>query len=785
MWQRMMWLTLMVVLAGGAGVRAEEASVTPIPLKITYSLDGQEFTAAAPALAPGAKLWVRVSWEGFERPEGAKQPYLSVLSAAMDFASANGGRQTWGGQPQFIQRVNPPYVATNVTAMTYRLDLGARAAGTMGYMNQWSKEKNCYVDGPLGACPALAPGTYRFTVKVYYAAKPGGPVVGRGQKTISLTMKEADPKPGAGDKTQPVKAKDQHAAALPAGRGVILSVAAALATGAMAVTQAPPAPRAGPNSWPGALFVAPAGDDRAEGNQTHPLRTLGKALALAGPGTVITLAEGTYHEGDLVMPRGGAPGQPLTILGQQAGQVLIEGSQPVKDWKPQGHGVWQVADWPVDSQQLFVDGRPLQQIGIHNKWQQVGDIGGYHKIVILPPVGRGLADLKPGSFYYDAGTRTLSCMLADRTDPNTHDMEASVKDFVLHGGKASYVVLRNLVFRYSNMTAKNSRDGGVVNTGPAHWTIEDCQFNSGDFGGLGMLGDHHTVRRCRICDNGAVGVNINGSDAAHGWHWYLNRAPQDILLEDLEVSGNNYRHFYDQWHAGGLKLVPCCRGITIRHCRVVDNRGPGIWFDGGLGSNVIEDNLVQGNTTGIFYEIAQPAPGDQFGALIRNNRVLGSRNQGIYISASESAIVENNTCWGNRWNIVLHGMPRREFGGRKLIHNRVERNILGDARIDVVLFDGKDAADNIVDDNFYARLPGAAAGDGLRVSVTQGAYDQGLYTSLAALRSATGLETHGQVGDPRWVDAGQGDFRLQAGSPAAGQGWQPAAKQTSPALSRP
>ena len=42
------------------------------------------------------------------------------------------------------------------------------------------------------------------------------------------------------------------------------------------------------------------------------------------------------------------------------------------------------------------------------------------------------------------------------------------------------------------------------------------------------------------------------------------------------------------------------------------------------------------------------------------------------------------------------------------------------------------------------------------------------YTSLAALRAATGFEAHGTAGDPLFVSPAAGDFRIQSASPAAG-----------------
>ena len=179
--------------------------------------------------------------------------------------------------------------------------------------------------------------------------------------------------------------------------------------------------------------------------------------------------------------------------------------------------------------------------------------------------------------------------------------------------------------------------------------------------------------------------------------------------------------------------------------------------------------------------------------MIRNNRVVGCSSAGITISASQKAIVENNTCYGNRWNVVLHGMPRAEYGGCKLAGNRVAGNIFGGAEIDVVLFSGKGASDNVVDGNFYAPLSASAwvpaQGPAAKPPAKGPAPSRPLvslpdtwnvhvprilYRDLASLRGQ-GLERTGQQGDPGWVNPEAGDFRLRPGSPAEGKGWQEAA----------
>jgi parallel beta-helix repeat protein len=515
------------------------------------------------------------------------------------------------------------------------------------------------------------------------------------------------------------------------------------------------------------IHVSLKGNDAEPGTKNRPLASIQKAADAAQPGDVVMIHPGIYRQ-PIKLNKGGEPGKPITFLGVAA-NVVLKGSAVVDQWKPHAPGVWKVENWSTNSQQVFVDGRPLQQIGAQTRWH-TEKLWANH--VCLPPVGKDLNDLKPSSFYYDKDTKTLYIKPAAGVDPNEREVEVSVHDYVLASGEQSHIVLRNLSFMHSNNTGSNVREG-MVRVGGKGWLIEDCQVTYGDFGGISVSGNDHTIRRCYISHNGSVGIDMNGSDAAHEYRWYNTREPMNILVEDCELTGNNYRNFYEQWHAGAFKCVPCCRGVTIRRCNVHNNLGAGIWFDGGLGSNRIEDNIVADNITGIFYEISGPAEGDEFGAIIRNNRVARSSKQGIYISASRKTIVENNTCYQNTWDIVVHGMPRNVLGGfQQLAGNVIRNNIVNGKRVDIVLFTGKDSADNVVDGNFYVNHNGSATLARAGFSASDKGYEAALTKDVAKIR-ATGFEQNGLAGDPMWVDADKLDFRLKSGSSAAGKGWQP------------
>lgn len=500
---------------------------------------------------------------------------------------------------------------------------------------------------------------------------------------------------------------------------------------------------------PAPLHVDAAGDDGGDGSRHRPLRTVAAGLARLRAGGRLIIGPGIFREGGLVVRADRA-----VISGAGAGRTVITGSEAITGWEPVGDGIWRRAGWRTPSQQVFCDGVPLRQIGAGSAWhgKRISDV------VALAPLGSGIRDLIPGSFFHDRAAGELSIRLADGGDPTSRLIEASVQPTLLRG-EAEGVTLRDLGFRHAN----GSVDGGfpaMVALGPADWTVEDCAFTWGDFLNLRVDGTGHTVRRCRIESAGDVGIQCGNTDAAHKWRFVPDAPSQRLLIEDCDISRNNYRGFHRDWHAGGMKLIPSVRGVTVRGCRVADNDGAGIWFDHPLGENTITGNTVTGGVTGIFYEIADPGSAKDlaFGAVISRNLVTGTSRQGIYVSASSRVAVERNTVIGCWAGIVVHGMPRGDFGLRD---NVVRDNLIGRSTLlDLVLFVGEGAAGNRVDGNFYAGPP--------RLALVRGTGYAPVVRTLADARRS-GVEAAGAVGDPGWLDGDPG-FRLRPGAAAAGKG---------------
>lgn len=496
-------------------------------------------------------------------------------------------------------------------------------------------------------------------------------------------------------------------------------------------------------------YVAPDGDDSAAGTIAAPLRTIARGLALAQPGDTVVLRAGTWRE-NVVITRGGRSGAPITIAAHPGETPVLKGSRVVTGWTQHAGEVWKKTGWTVRSQQVFVDGAGLQQIGLPSSYYTGQAADGS---TMFYPVGSGLGDLARGRFWYDAAASTLYVQLADGGDPNARTVEASTAHRILYVDPgAGFITLRGLTFRHS-ATAAYQYGGAAVELGD-DCVMEDCDLQLCDVAGVapGWRRSRARIERCVIANNGNMGINGSGC--------------YDFTVRDCVLDGNNTRPFNPQWAGGGAKFTAQAWGVVER-CSARGNRGHGIWFDYCDSGNpiVVRANRIAGNSNKGEGLIAEASRNLRF----TDNVIEDNERRGIYISASEDVLVAHNTLVGNRGWCALDlggGMPR---SGKALRNVTVRNNILADNRgsTDARVFveNGTDIVGLRWDYNLVWRPSGTVFlwyGQDAR-----GSWSGTTYTSVSGWRSGTPHGDHDRQADPRFADA---ERRLAVDSPALDTG---------------
>lgn len=405
----------------------------------------------------------------------------------------------------------------------------------------------------------------------------------------------------------------------------------------------------------------PAASDSGPGGESAPFKTITYAMSLLQPGDRLVIAEGVYRE-VMVFPQRRWELAETTIEGR--GRVVVKGSDVVGQWTPLGGGRF-VKPWPSETEQVHVDGAPLQQIGgtvfdgfpddaqhpMHalNRGQ-----GG-----IWPGRKKGDQDSMPvGSFYYDAGEKNLYIRVVG-PELGARMVEVSTRSGALFGENLANVTLRDLDFEHGNTSWK--RRAGLVTLLGDRLTLERINVVRADSIGMILIGNDITLRDSSANDCGQVGIMGRG---------------QRMRLINNETSRNNTRGFNRWWEAGGAKFVGGggLQDSVVSGHRALNNTGDGLWFDWMNRNNRIEHSFIAYNSgMGLHYEAS-------VGGIIIDNVVIGNGGRGIYLpQSSQSAVAYNLVAGNGLQGIVVIDEGRRDPAGKyklKPAGNKVFGNVV-------------------------------------------------------------------------------------------------------------
>jgi hypothetical protein len=405
------------------------------------------------------------------------------------------------------------------------------------------------------------------------------------------------------------------------------------------------------------LYVKPFNANEREQSDAppHAYRTISQAIENLRDGDRVVIAEGIYRDAiDFRRSRAKAARQ-MTIEGAPGAKVVIKGSDIISDWEPRPDGAFVKRNWPHNSQQVFIDGVALKQIG-----GKVSKAFSHPKVDVWPAYFSGNEnDLVENSFYYDDVEKVLYVKPAGGTLAG-RTVEVSVRPRLLFGTGLSNITLKNLEFTHSNSSALD-RSGAVVLHGN-DITVERISVTWTDSLGINLTGDNNTLKDSVSNYNGQTGLIARG---------------RNVKLINNETSHNNTRGFNKFWEAGGIKCMgpggSSPSGLldsTIERHTAAHNSGNGIWLDTDNRNVIIRNSEVAYNDgDGIHYEISYT------GAIV-GNYVFGNRLRGIYLSNAVATAVEHNLVVANELDGIAINGERSSDPKYAAVNNRVVRNIV-------------------------------------------------------------------------------------------------------------
>jgi parallel beta-helix repeat protein len=301
------------------------------------------------------------------------------------------------------------------------------------------------------------------------------------------------------------------------------------------------------------------------------------------PGTTFCLAAGTYRLEAPLKPRDGD-----ALIGHQG--AILNGSKVLTGWRKNGN-VWSTAG--------FLPPNP----GSHGECLESVPTCAYTEDVFLDKVRLNRVQtpsaLTAGTVYAEYSTNTIS--IGD--DPRSHLVEQAVAPSLI-SAPVDNVTIANLVLEQAaneaQVAAVEARQVKPRKAGFG-WRIlrNEVRLNHG--AGLGFA-DAATVTSNFIHHQGQLGFGAWGVGS---------------VVSNNEISYNGGAGYSFEWEAGGSKSWQTDRH-TLTHNYVHDNRGPGLWTDGGNKDTHYEYNEVTDNWgAGIQHEIS-------YDATIRHNEISGN-----------------------------------------------------------------------------------------------------------------------------------------------------------------
>ncbi len=261
--------------------------------------------------------------------------------------------------------------------------------------------------------------------------------------------------------------------------------------------------------WATTYFVAPSGDNAAEGNEAAPWRTIQHALDRAMAGDTVMVAEGTYAE-HLETVRSGTAEAPIVVCAQPDARVILTGvSVDAGTGVTMTHDYHQwvgieVCDWASNG--FWIEGAGhwvIRDCDIHDLPYGIGAAAGAHDFLIER------VDLYAFDLYgFDAspsgGAPCLNGVLRDCSAHSARDPQQNVDGFALgHGDQTG--------FRLERCSAYGVYDGFDLSARSTQ--VEACTaYNNGN-GGFKIWADDVRLENCVAYGNQISNVELDWDGA--------------------------------------------------------------------------------------------------------------------------------------------------------------------------------------------------------------------------------------------------------------------------------
>ena len=417
----------------------------------------------------------------------------------------------------------------------------------------------------------------------------------------------------------------------------------------------------------------------------------------------------------------------------------------------------------------------------------------------------------PGEWFHDAKNNTLYFYPPTDLNLKTATVEVvRLRHLIEFNGSTEkpvkFITLRGLKFHHATRTFMENREpllrsdwtiyrgGAVMFTGAEDAAVEDCDFEQ--LGGNAIFVNGYNrrlaVRGCLIRECGANGVAFVGDPKAvrsplfnyreQSQYATMDRTPgpktqdfpADCRVEDCLIT--RIGRFEKQ--TAGVEISMAQR-ITVQHCSIYDVPRPGINIgDGCWGGHLVAN-------CDVFDTVMETGDNGSFNSWGRDRYWNAKTSWAQLIAETPNApyldVVEPIVLRDSRWRCD-HGWDIDLDDGST--HYVIYNNVLLSGGLKFREGYGRIATNNIIVNNsLHAHVWPQNSQDVFARNIVMGGYrpammktehwgkevDRNLFTTSETDRqkfAVNGCDANSLVGDPLFVDAAHGDFRVKAGSPA-------------------
>ena len=409
--------------------------------------------------------------------------------------------------------------------------------------------------------------------------------------------------------------------------------------------------------------VSVSGNDKNDGSQANPFKTISAAAGVAMPGDVITVHAGVYRE-QITPPRGGNSEQERIVYQAAKGeQVEIKGSEIIKGWTKAENDTWTVKIpntyfgkfnpyndllrgdwyWPVKGTKYHTG-----TVYLNGDWLMEA----VKKEDVMKATG------EKGSLWFatvDSTTTTIWAQFKNM-NPNDQTVEINVRQTVFYPDKPfiNYITVRGFTMEQAatNWAPPTAEQMGLIGT---HWSkgwiIENNKVQYSKCVGiaLGKYGDQWDNNNTESA-KGYVGT----IDRALAFGWNKSTIGGHIVRNNTVayceqagivgsmgcafsvVEGNIIHDIHVRKLFGGAEMA----GIKFHGAVDVQIRNNhiyhsvlGVWLDWMAQGVQVKNNLMNDNEQDIFLEV-------DHGPMLVSNNILLSKNS-LLMNSSGAAFAHN------------------------------------------------------------------------------------------------------------------------------------------------